>query len=201
MASQGWAVGEAPGVSCSWQHLEEFLISVEYLCGWPLCLAGGAGVVAAPPGCSEVSGGHGQSGAAGDYEFCNIPLLVADRRSVSRVRAVVSGWDLSSAWVHRCRQSCVWLILGFPAFLLFSIWFWADHSARMVETSNFNIALFPSYISVRYLWQNVWIALNGATGETIRFWQHCCNMRQSSECLRTRFFCYCQSGIPGRNSR
>lgn len=36
----------------------------------------------------------------------------------------------------------------------------------MVESSNFNLALFPSYISVRYLYQNVGIALNGATGET-----------------------------------
>lgn len=201
MASQGWAVGEALRVSCSWQHLEEFCVfflSFENLCEWPTFMAGDADVAAAPPGASEVYGGHGQSGVAQDYEFCNISLLVADRRSVSQVRAVVSGWDLSSAWVHRCHQSCVWLILGFPAFMWLNIWFWADHSARMVESSNFNnIALFPSYISVRCLYQNVWIALNGATAEMIRFWQHCCNMRQSSECLKTRFFCFCQSGIPG----
>lgn len=60
-------------------------------------MAGDGDVAAAPPGASEVCGGHGQSGVAGDYEFCNISLLVADRRSVSQVRAVVSGWDLSSA--------------------------------------------------------------------------------------------------------
>lgn len=45
-------------------------------------------------------------------------------------------------------QSCVWLIPGFPAFMWFKIGFCADHRARMVESSNFNIALFPSYINV-----------------------------------------------------
>lgn len=42
---------------------------------------------------SQVCGGHGQSG----IDFCNIPLLTADRRCVRQLRAVVSGWDLSSA--------------------------------------------------------------------------------------------------------
>ncbi|TRZ17605.1 hypothetical protein HGM15179_009467 [Zosterops borbonicus] len=50
----------------------------------PHDMAGDADVAAAPPGASEVCGGHGQSGVAGDYEFCTIPLLVVVRRSVSQ---------------------------------------------------------------------------------------------------------------------